>query len=240
MTTGQGGRSLITRNRSLWDRIAAILDQAKERTLGSVMEAMQARRRRRDAAVFSIALIALSAKMARADGRVTAEEEAAFARFFAYPADEAPKVRMLWDLARQDTAGFDSYARQVGKLFREDCAVLEDVLDCLFFVALADGEAHPEEMRLLEVARDGFGLGPNAWRRVKAAHVGVDQDDPFVILGVEPGADQAAVKAAYRRLARENHPDALVARGVPQDLLRISEHRMAAINTAYERALAGV
>ena len=224
---------------TLWDRIRAILDEARERTLGAVMEAVERRRRARDAAVFSIALIALSAKMAKADGIVTDDEVSAFATFFAYPPEEADKVRMLWDLAQQDTAGFESYASQIGRLFAGEPGVLEDVLDCLFFVALADGVAHPEEMRLLEAARDRFGLDGGAWRRVRAAHVGADKDDPYAILGVEPDAGEAAIKAAYRQLARDNHPDALMARGVPEDLVRIAEHRMAAINAAYERAQAG-
>ena len=223
---------------TLWERIRAILADARERTLGGVMEAVERRRRARDAAVFSIALIALSAKLAKADGLVTDDEIEAFGSFFAYPPAEADKVRMLWDLAQQDTAGFDAYARQVGRLFAGEPGVLEDVLDCLFYVALADGVAHPEEMRLLEVATEAVGLGTGAWRRVRAAHVGAEKDDPYLILGVEPEADEAAINAAYRRLARENHPDALIARGVPEELVRISEHRMAAINAAYERALA--
>lgn len=220
---------------SLWDRIRAILAEASERTLGGVMEAVERRRKARDAAVFSIALIALSAKMAKADGAVTDDEVAAFSTFFAYPQEEADKVRMLWDLAQQDTAGFGAYAGQIGRLFEGEPGVLEDVLDCLFYVALADGVAHPEEMRLLEVATERFGLSSAAWRRVRAAHVGAEKDDPYLILGVEPGADEAAIKAAYRRLARDNHPDALIARGVPEDLVSIAEHRMAAINAAYER-----
>lgn len=222
---------------TLWDRIQAIIAGARENTLGAVMEAVEQRRRKRDAAVFSIALIALSAKMAKADGIVTDDEVAAFATFFSYPAQEAPKVQMLWDLAQQDTAGFDAYARQVGRLFGSEQSVLEDVLDCLYFVALADGVAHPEEERLLAQARDAFGLNTAAWRRVRASHVGLDKNDPFAILGVEPGADANIIKSAYRQLARDNHPDALIARGVPEDLLSISEHRMAAINDAYERAM---
>ncbi|MBB4659437.1 TerB family tellurite resistance protein [Parvularcula dongshanensis] len=224
---------------TLWERIQAILTEARERTLGAVMEAMEARRRRRDAAIFSIALIALSAKMAKADGIVTADEVRAFGTFFAYPPEEEAKVRLVFQMAQQDTAGFETYARQVGRLFAGEDAVLEDVLDCLFYVALADGVAHPEEMRLLEVAAEAFALQGGVWRRVKAAHVGADKEDPFVILGLEPDADEPAIKAAYRKLARANHPDALIARGVPPELFRIAEHRMAAINTAYERALAG-
>ena len=222
---------------TLWERIQAIIAAARDRTLGAVMEAVEARQRRRDAAAFSIALIALCAKMAKADGVVTDDEVAAFASFFSFPEEEAPKVQMLWNLAQQDTAGFDAYARQVGRLFAGERGVLEDVLDCLYFVALADGVAHPEEERLLAEARDAFGLDAAAWRRVRASHVGLDRDDPRAILGVEPDADRAAIKAAYRRLARDNHPDALVARGVPAELVSIGEHRMAAINDAYHRAL---
>ena len=222
---------------TLWERIRAILADARERTLGAVMEAMERRRKSRDAAMFSIALIALSAKMAKADGIVTDDEVDAFATFFSYPAEEAGKVQMLWTLAQQDTAGFEAYARQVGRLFADEPSVLEDVLDCLYFVALADGVAHPEEERLLAEARAAFGLDAAAWRRVRASHVGMEKDDPRAILGVAPDADAPAIKAAYRKLARDNHPDALIARGVPEDLLSISEHRMAAINDAYERAM---
>ncbi len=202
------------------------------------MEAMAARQRRRDAAIFSIALIALSAKMAKADGVVTDDEVAVFRSFFSYPPEEEEKVRTVFLLATEDIAGFDSYARQVGRLFRDDCAILEDVLDCLFYIALADGVMHPDEMGLLRVAADGFGLGKNTWRRVKAAHLGADKEDPYVILGVEPSVSDADLKTEYLKLVKDNHPDALVARGVPEDLVRISEHRMAVINTAYERALA--
>ena len=223
---------------TLWDRIQAILSEARDRTLGAVMEAVENRRRTRDGAAFSIALIALSAKMAKADGVVTDDEVEAFGRFFAFPPSEASKVQFLWDLAQQDTAGFDAYARQVGKLFATEPGVLEDVLDCLYFIALADGVAHPEEVRLLDAASEAFGLDAAARRRVRAAHMGADKDDPFAVLGVDPEAGEAAIKSAYRQLARDNHPDALMARGVPADLVAIAENRMAAINAAYESALA--
>ncbi len=223
---------------NLWERIIALIGEARERTLGAVLEAAERRKRQRDSAVFSIALIALSAKMARADGVVTDEEIGAFRSFFTYPDDAESKVRTVFTLAMEDVAGFDSYARQVGRLFRDEPTVLEDVLDCLFFVAMADGVLHPKEADLLRVAADAFGVGTAAWRRIKAAHLGADKEDPYVILGIPHEASDEELKTAFRTLAKENHPDALVARGVPQDLVKIAEHRMAVINQAYERALA--
>ena len=222
---------------SLWDRIGVILETARKRTLGAILENLAWQKQRRNEATFSIALIALSAKMAKADGVVTDDEIAAFRDFFQFPEEEADKVRMIFHLAQQDVAGFDEYLRKVARIFEDAPAVLEDVLDCLFYVAAADGVAHPRELELLEKAANAFATHAAVWRRLKATHLGLGDDDPWLILGLEHDADHAEVKRAYRALVRDHHPDALIARGVPADLVRIAEGRMAAINTAYERIL---
>lgn len=220
----------------LWEQVHSIVEGTRARTLGAVLDALAERKAKRDEAAFSIALIALSAKMAKADGVVTDDEIAAFRAFFAYPDSEADKVRMIFGLAQQDVAGFDAYLRRVARLYDGDCQVLEDVLDCLFHIAGADGVEHPRERQLLEQAAEIFALPPAAFRRLRAVHLGLDADDPFAVLGVAPDAGKDAVKAAYKALARQHHPDALAARGVPASLVRIAEERMAAINAAYAKA----
>lgn len=222
----------------LWERIGEAVEEAHKRTLGSALDAFVEMKARRDESAFSIALIALSAKIARADGFVTDNEVAAFRKFFAFPQSEESKVKMVFDLAKQDVAGFDHYVRQVARIFDDDPVVLEDVIDCLLYVALADGQAHPREMDMLENAAVIFKLKPGAWRRIKAAHLGQDRDDPYVILDLDHGADSMALRERYRALMRENHPDALIARGVPPGLVKIAENRTAAINAAYEKILA--
>lgn len=223
---------------TLWDRLADAIEEARRRTLGAFLDGLARAKARRDEGAFSIALIALSAKMAKADGVVTDDEIAAFRKFFQFPAGEASKVRMIYDLAKQDVAGFDHYAAQVARLYDDERAILEDVLDCLYYVALADGVSHPREERMLDQTAEIFGLAADARRRIRAAHLGHAADDPWLILGIEPGADEAGVKARYRALMRDNHPDALIARGVPAQLVRIAENRTAAINAAYEKILA--
>ncbi len=223
---------------SLWDRIETALSEARKRTIGALLDSLAAQKQRRNETAFSIALIALSAKMAKADGVVTDDEIGAFRDFFQFPEEEADKVRMVYRLAQQDVAGFDEYLSRIARIFEDAPAVLEDVLDCLFHVAVADGIAHPRELELLDRAAEAFGVKGAAYRRLKAAHLGLADDDPYLILGVDHGASAAEIKAAYRALVREHHPDALLARGVPHDLIRIGEGRMAAINTAYERILA--
>jgi DnaJ like chaperone protein len=220
------------------DRLAEALDLAHRKTFGAALDALTSMKARRNEETFSIALIALSAKIAKADGAATDAEFAAFRKFFNFPESEATKVRMIYDLAKQDVAGFSHYVGQVGKLFEDDRAILEDVIDCLLYVALADGAAHPQEVSLIEAAATTFHIEPACWRRLKAAHFGVGKDDPYAVLGLDPGAPAAAVQQRYRDLMRQNHPDALIARGVPASLVKIADNRAAAINAAYEAILA--
>jgi DnaJ like chaperone protein len=187
---------------------------------------------------FTIAVIALGAKMAKADGAVTRDEVAAFRDVFQIPPGEEEHVRLVFDLARKSTAGFESYARQVGRLFASDRAVLEDLLGGLFHIALADGRVcAPEDEYLREVARY-FGFDPSEYARIRALHVGTEFDgskDPHAILGVEPGASPSAVRKAYLRLVREGHPDLVIAKGLPPECIALATARVARINAAYDR-----
>jgi DnaJ like chaperone protein len=187
---------------------------------------------------FTIAVIALGAKMATADGVVTRDEVAAFGEVFQVPPGEEAHVRLVFDLARKSTAGFESYARQVGRLFANDRAVLENLLGGLFHIALADGRIdQAEDAYLREVARQ-FGFDTADYVRVRALHVGSEAEtteDPYAILGVAPHASPNTVRAAYHRLLRENHPDLLVAQGLPPECIALATARVARINTAYEQ-----
>lgn len=194
---------------------------------------------------FTIAVIALGAKMAKADGEVTRDEVAAFNDVFSVPPGEEAHMRMIFDLARRSTAGFESYARQVGRLFADERAVLEDLLGGLFHIALADGEVcAAEDDYLREVARL-FGFGPSDYARIRATHVGTGAmapeavEDPHAVLGVNAGASADEIRIAYRRLVREHHPDLLIAQGLPPELLARATARVARINAAHDRLTKG-
>lgn len=188
---------------------------------------------RRDAA-FSAALIALSAKMAKADGVVTASEVAAFRRIFRMPLTEQTRVASLFDLARRDVAGYDAYAARVARLYAGEPKVLEDVLDGLFFIAGADGEVHEAEYAFLEHVAAIFGSTGEAFQRIAARHVIGPEGDPYQILGVARGTPLVEIRARYRQLVNENHPDRFIARGMPADFIAIANDRLAAINRAWE------
>jgi DnaJ like chaperone protein len=187
---------------------------------------------------FTIAVIALGAKMASADGVVTRDEVAAFGEVFQVPPGEEDHVRLVFDLARKSTAGFESYARQIGRLFATDRAVLEDLLGGLFHIALADGRVYPaEDVYLREVARH-FGFDAADYVRIRALHVGTEEEgteDPYAILGVLPGASADIIREAYHRLVRESHPDLVIAQGLPPECIALATARIARINAAYDR-----
>jgi DnaJ like chaperone protein len=184
---------------------------------------------------FTIAIIALSAKMAKADGVVSEDEIAAFERIFQVPPAERANVRRMFDLARQDVAGYETYAGQIARIFRGNPAMLEDILDGLFEIAKADGFLHPGEEKFLTTVADIFGFAPNEFRRIRASHFGTTVGDPYSVLGVTYEASHEEIKHTYRMLVRENHPDRLIARGVPEEFIRMATDKLAAINDAYEK-----
>ena len=185
--------------------------------------------------VFTIAMIALAAKMAKADGTVTEEEIETFHRLFRVAPDEQARVDRIFRLAQQDTAGFEAYATQIAKMLVGNPALLEDILDGLFEIAKADGVFHPGEDAYLARVADIFGFTPGAYRRIRAAHVGPDKNDPYVILGIDHDVGDDEVRATYRLLVRENHPDKLIARGVPEEFIRLATDKLAVINVAYDK-----
>lgn len=191
---------------------------------------------------FSIAIIALSAKMAKADGVVTEDEVSAFRDVFDVPDDELKNVARLYNLARQDVAGFDAYAMQVRSMFPgndvADADILTDVLDALFHIAKADGLIHENELLFLEEIATRFGFGEGEFARIRMRHLEGEEGDPYAVLGADPEWDFDTLKQHYRKRVAESHPDRLIARGVPSEFVAVATDRVAAINAAWERIVA--
>lgn len=184
---------------------------------------------------FTTAIIVLAAKMAKADGQVSREEIAVFKRIFHIPPEEAKGVGRLFNEARADAHGYEPYAEQIARLFAREPAVLEELLDALFLIAKADGEVHPAEFRFLGQVASIFGFTPHEFARIRAHHLGsAGGPDAYQVLGVTRSAPDDEIKQTYRRLIRENHPDTLVAKGLPKEFIDQANRKMAGINAAYD------
>ncbi|WP_419813811.1 TerB family tellurite resistance protein [Glacieibacterium sp.] len=181
---------------------------------------------------FTIAAIALAAKMARADGVASPAEFAAFERLFQVPDKERANATRFYRLAQGSVNGFEAYADQAASLLGAGSPVLEDLLEALLLIAKIDG-FHPAELAYLETVAARFGFDAPGYARIRARHLAPAPDDPYAVLDVPPGSDLETVRAAYRRLVKTYHPDRHMAGGTPPEFIRVAEDRMAAINLAY-------
>jgi DnaJ like chaperone protein len=224
---------------AIWQQLGEMLGSMSRRTglagsLAGVLDPDNWLPGGREAA-FTIALISLSAKMAVADGVVTATEIAAFRSLVDVPPGQEAQIERLFDLAQEDVAGFEAYARKIRRWFADTPEMLEHVLDALFQIAAADGLIHEAELEYLKTVSDIFGFDEVRFEQIVAQHlVGGADYDPYLALGLSPEAPDEEVRRVYRQLALEHHPDRLIAKGVPPEMLGMVTARMVAINGAYE------
>jgi DnaJ like chaperone protein len=222
---------------SIWTRIADALASIGE-SVGAFLQSIVNRDPTppEKSLAFTIGMIGLGAKMAKADGVVTEDEIRAFKQVFHISEGELATVARVFNLAKQDVAGYETYARQIAKLFEARHEVLEDVLDGLFHIAKADNAFHPGEHGFLAKVATIFGFSDADFARIRARHVDVP-DDPFLILGLSPGASPDVVRSRYRDLVREHHPDRHIAAGVPEEMIELATRRLQKINEAYDRIM---
>jgi DnaJ like chaperone protein len=218
---------------SIWDKLA---DATAELTRGSPIAAVLGGaygHSGKEQVAFTVGVIALGAKMAKADGVVTKDEVNAFKEVFKVPDGEMKSVARVFDLAKQDVAGYEAYAEQLATMFKGNRKVLEDVLEGLFHIAKADEALHPREEQFLAGVSKRFGMTETEFSYIKARHVVVTKRNPYDVLGVNASITKDELKKHYRRLVVQNHPDKLIARGVPKEFVAIATKKLAAINEAY-------
>ena len=182
---------------------------------------------------FTIALIALSAKMAKADGTVTRNEILAFRQKVDISQKDLDHVSRLWDLARQTPDGFDGYARQLAKMFPPSSPILDQLMELLFFIARADGDITETETNYLSQVAGILGYDTAGFERLCLMY-GNPEASPYHTLGVSPDDDDQLIRKAWINLAKDHHPDQLTAAGLPEEFIRAANERLTKINAAYE------
>lgn len=213
---------------SLWSRLIERIS-----ALGESLVELFSPSHAEDSDGFAMAVVALGAKMAKADGRVTRDEVIAFREIFVISDKDLPAVGRFFDLARQDTAGFELYAARISRMFEGRPVILETLLEGLFHIARADGVIDSlEDAFLRDVARI-FAIDEGCYERIRLRNL-PDGDDPWRALGIEPDTPFDEVRGIWRRLAAEHHPDRLVGAGLPLEARKLAEHKLATINAAYE------
>jgi DnaJ like chaperone protein len=218
---------------SIWARIIKAIEAlAKGESLSDVFDRLKAPPERSIA--FTIAVIALGAKMAKADGYVTTDEVKAFRQVFRIPSGEENNAARVFNLARQDVTGYELYAKRISLMFGQGHQTLIDLLEGLFHIATADNDYHPNEDKFLSTVSSIFGLKEAQFKAIRARCVPYMEPDPYTILGINLNDDFEKIKGAWRDLVLTYHPDRMVARGLPEEAINLAERRIIQINKAFE------
>ncbi|WP_170516488.1 molecular chaperone DjiA [Ruegeria atlantica] len=218
---------------SIWTRISDALSAlAQGESLTDVFEKLRTPPER--SVAFAIAVIALGAKMAKADGQVTRDEVTAFRDVFQIARDDEAGAARVFDMARTDVAGYQDYARKIARMFADDSTTLCDLMEGLFHIAMADGFYHPNENEFLEQVSRIFGQTDAQFLALRARFVPDAPNDPYTVLGVPHDMPLPEIRKIWRQLVRDTHPDAMMARGVPEEAIRLAEKKMIDINRAWD------
>ncbi|RBW59049.1 molecular chaperone DjiA [Ruegeria sp. A3M17] len=218
---------------SIWIRISDALSAlAQGESLTAVFEKLRSPPER--SVAFTIAVIALGAKMAKADGQVTRDEVTAFRDVFQIARDDEEGAARVFNMARTDVAGYQDYAHKIARMFSEDSTTLCDLMEGLFHIAMADGFYHPNENEFLEEVSHIFGQTDAQFMALRARFVPDAPNDPYTVLGVPRDMPLSDIRKVWRQLVRETHPDAMLARGVPEEAVRLAEKKMIDINRAWD------
>jgi DnaJ like chaperone protein len=226
---------------SIWERLASAVAQSSVGpSIGTLFGGgTEVEREPRDRSAdnevpFTVGVIALSAKMAKADGVITRDEVKAFKEAFRVSDGEMKHVARIFNLAKEDVTGYEDFAEDLVSVFKGDRRLLEDVLEGLFHIAKADETLHPQEEQFLRNVAKRFGLTDTEFNYIKARHVVATERNPYDVLGINSSVSNDELKSHYRGLIADNNPDKLLARGVPKEFVTIANKRIAAIDAAYD------
>ncbi|PIB24420.1 molecular chaperone DjlA [Amylibacter kogurei] len=218
---------------SIWLRISdAIGALSKGESLSTVLEKLRSQPER--SVAFTIAVIGLGAKMAKADGLVTKDEVAAFRQVFHIAKRDEAQAAKVFNLARTDVAGYEVYAQTIYKMFSQDTSVLENLVEGLFHIAMADGHYHPAEDDFVHTVARKFNIDERSFRGLRTRFVPDAEPDAYDVLGVDVDTPIDEVRAKWRKIIRETHPDQLMAQGLPEEAISMATKRMIAANKAWE------
>jgi DnaJ like chaperone protein len=185
--------------------------------------------------IFALSLIVLSAKLSKADGQVSKEELIAVKDKLKIPENEIEQVGKIFNKAKQESTGYEPYAKQIAQIYRGNLNVLDEVINILFYIAEADGNVSQSELRMIEHIAQIFGLSQSQFNSIQESRKSSDKLNPYIVLDSNPEEDLSSIRKKYIQLSKENHPDLLISKGVPSEVIEESKKKMRAINSAWDQ-----
>ena len=185
--------------------------------------------------IFALSLIVLSAKLSKADGQVSKEELVAVINKLKIPENEIDKVGKIFNKAKEESKGYEPYAQQIAQIYKNNPNVLEEVINILFYIAEADGNVSKSELDMMQHIAQIFGLNQVQFNAIKESRKSSDKLNPYIVLESKPEENLQTIRKKYLQLSKEHHPDLLISKGVPQEVIAESKKKMRAINSAWDQ-----
>ena len=185
--------------------------------------------------IFALSLIVLSAKLSKADGQVSKEELVAVKDKLRIPENEIDQVGKIFNKAKKESTGYEQYAEQIAQIYKGNINVLEEVINILFYIAEADGNISKAEIKMIEHIAEIFGLNKIQVNSIKESRKSSDKINPYIVLESKPDDDLRLIRKRYLKLSKEHHPDILISKGVPQEVIDESKKKMRSINLAWNQ-----
>jgi len=185
--------------------------------------------------IFALSLIVLSAKLSKADGQVSKEELIAVKDKLKIPENELDQVGKIFNKAKEESAGYEPYAQQISQIYKGNINVLEEVINILFYIAEADGNVSKSELKMIKHIAQIFGLTEIQFNSIEESRKSSDKLNPYIVLESNPDDTIEIIRKRYLKLSKEHHPDLLVSKGVPQEVIDESKAKMRAINSAWNQ-----
>ena len=185
--------------------------------------------------IFALSLIVLSAKLSKADGQVSKEELIAVKDKLKIPDNELDQVGEIFNKAKEESAGYEPYAQQIAQIYKGNINVLEEVINILFYIAESDGNISESELKMIEHIAQIFGLTQIQFNSIRESRKSSDKLNPYIVLESNPDDTIEIIRKRYLKLSKEHHPDLLISKGVPQEVIDESKAKMRAINSAWDQ-----
>ena len=185
--------------------------------------------------IFALSLIVLSAKLSKSDGQVSREELIAVKDKLKIPDSELDQVGKIFNQAKEESAGYEPYAKQIAQFYKGNINVLEEVINILFYIAEADGNVSQSELNMIQHIAQIFGLNQSQFNSIKESRKSSDKLNPYIVLECSPKDSLQNIRKKYLKLSKEHHPDILMSKGVPQEVIQESKKKMRAINSAWDQ-----
>ena len=219
---------------SIWSNISKLLEALKiGETLSVLFNRLETTPEKRIG--FTIAAIALNAKMAKADGIVTSQEKLAFKKIFTILPRDEKHVQYVFELAQKDIAGYKIYAKKISKMLKNKPKLLENLIEGLLYISISDKIFHPKEEHFINEVAKIFKISEQKLEILKARYIPVLQHNPYLVLGLNPNSELKDIKKQWQKLVHESHPDNIIAQGLPQEAINLATSRLIAINEAWQK-----